>query len=353
MKLVFTFTDTVDLDTLSKDAIFRTTFTLPDEAQQLVGYEQRILRIAEIVGGLTDAALHVTCKEASINDQFIKPPSKTEKPSTVFGGTKAHAFCFQPPRMMRKARRQLFKVWLPIFPLMSQTIVLRSGIEWFPLDSKWPKIEEEKAYMDSLKALVDQVLVLLNADPKAQKYGGWTCAGYHPWRNDNTLISRHNKRIKRNAAERRKREREEERQKAREAKRKQQGLPPSETPETGAGRRFGAIPGVFKGVQFRSQLEIRLATELESRGVRWVYEPERLGEGNYLVDFYLPDYAVWIEAKGRFEARDHYLLKDVADYLNRERKERLYVFTSNKGYKVNPSGFREMSRKDFWKELLK
>lgn len=82
------------------------------------------------------------------------------------------------------------------------------------------------------------------------------------------------------------------------------------------------------GVQFRSQLEIRFATQLEQKEIQWIYESERLAEGNYLVDFHLPTLKCWVEVKGKFEARDHYLLQDVAEYLKRERNERLYVYTS-------------------------
>jgi hypothetical protein len=105
------------------------------------------------------------------------------------------------------------------------------------------------------------------------------------------------------------------------------------------------------GVQFRSQLEIRFVTELESRQIRWAYETERLGEGNYLVDFYLPDYKCWVEVKGVFEPRDDYLLKDVANYLNRERGERLLVYTQNKGFVVSLENFEDFPRKQFWEKL--
>ena len=123
-------------------------------------------------------------------------------------------------------------------------------------------------------------------------------------------------------------------------------------PSTGAGRRPGPIPGIFKGVQFRSQLEIRFAAELESRSIRWAYETERLGEGNYLVDFHLPDLKAWVEVKGRFEPRDNYLLKDVATYLKEARGERLFVYTSGACFLVYPSRFTEIKRKDFWERLL-
>jgi hypothetical protein len=101
------------------------------------------------------------------------------------------------------------------------------------------------------------------------------------------------------------------------------------------------------GVQMRSQLEIRFATEIQARGIEWIYEEERLSDGNYLVDFHLPKLKMWVEVKGKFEARDHFLLKDVAETLQ-ERGELLYVFTSSSPMKVTPDAFEKLPRKQFW-----
>ena len=45
-------------------------------------------------------------------------------------------------------------------------------------------------------------------------------------------------------------------------------------------RRIVSLPGVVKGVEMRSQLEVRFAEELERRGIAWRYEPERIGAGH-------------------------------------------------------------------------
>ena len=82
-----------------------------------------------------------------------------------------------------------------------------------------------------------------------------------------------------------------------------------------------------------------------------MYEVERLGDGNYLVDFYLPDHKCWVEVKGKFEPRDDYLLKDTAIYLARERGERLFVYTAGKPLEVDGTGFKELSRDAFWENL--
>jgi hypothetical protein len=213
------------------------------------------------------------------------------------------------------------------------------------------KTDYERQYANTIKVIAEQIVALLNTEPNP--YYRWWCRGFQPRWISKSLMTRHNKRMAKEWSEERKRQKQEERLKKRQARLEQAAARnPNDPPQTGAGRRVGAVPGIFKGVQFRSQLEIRLATELEERGVRWVYESERIGEGSYLVDFYLLDYKSWVEVKGAFEARDNYFLKEVAKILKDERGEKLYVFSQRKCYLVNPSGFKELSRAEFWKRLL-
>ncbi len=108
------------------------------------------------------------------------------------------------------------------------------------------------------------------------------------------------------------------------------------------------MPGVYKFTRFRSQLEIHLAKELDARQIRWFYEPERLGRGRYLVDFYLPDCKSWVEVKGRVDSRDHLYLREVADTVGRERHHRLFMYTRTRAFVVSAGGFREIAHKDFW-----
>lgn len=60
-----------------------------------------------------------------------------------------------------------------------------------------------------------------------------------------------------------------------------------------------AIPTKYAGRRFRSRLEARWAVFFDSLGIRWQYELEgyRLPSGNYLPDFYLPDWGAWAEVK--------------------------------------------------------
>jgi hypothetical protein len=128
------------------------------------------------------------------------------------------------------------------------------------------------------------------------------------------------------------------------------GLPKS--PRVRSGKRtVPAIPEVYKGVQFRSRLEVLFAQELEKRAIKWDYEPERIGGGRYLVDFHLPDLKCWVEVKGRFEARDDLLLPNVAGHLRSERSERLYLYMQTKAYLVTWKDFEPLTHDEFWQAI--
>ena len=116
-------------------------------------------------------------------------------------------------------------------------------------------------------------------------------------------------------------------------------------------RRIVSLPGVVKGVEMRSQLEVRFAEELEQRGIPWRYEPERIGAGHYLVDFYLPDFHTWVEVKGRYEFRDDLLLPNVAVNLKRDRGERLFLWMEAKAYLVGPKTFSPLTLDEFWEAI--
>ena len=108
---------------------------------------------------------------------------------------------------------------------------------------------------------------------------------------------------------------------------------------------------VYKGVLFRSRLEVLFAQELEKRQIKWAYEPERIGGGRYLVDFYLPDLKCWVEVKGRFEARDDLLLPNVAGHLKTGRGERLFLYMRSKAYRVGWKGFEPLTHAEFWEAI--
>lgn len=62
-----------------------------------------------------------------------------------------------------------------------------------------------------------------------------------------------------------------------------------------------AIPTVYAGTEFRSRLEARWATFLDSHHIAWQYEPETItlpSGAIYVPDFRLPELGTWIEVKG-------------------------------------------------------
>ena len=78
MKLTFTFTESSDLEILSRDDIYNTYFEFPDEASYLIGLRERVLGIAELVGQLTQVVLHITCKELDLLNNPVKlNPTRT------------------------------------------------------------------------------------------------------------------------------------------------------------------------------------------------------------------------------------------------------------------------------------
>ena len=356
MKLIFTFTDLPDLEGLSKDDIYRTAIEIPNDALHLIGCRERVIAIGQLVTPLTNGSLHLTCKELDLGDYPMKLVEVDAAHQMRFA-TRAAILYFERSYGRASYRRQL-KVWSPIDPIVPQQYLVRYGRnkrernslskQLLRLGTQWCKTTEEHAYAENLDQLAQQLLVLLNAEPVANPAFSWQCRGFHPWWPDNVLIDRHNDRAKRQMAQMQRQQKLDARRKEREEKLKADGITIPEVPQTGAGRRPGARPGIFKGVQMRSQLEIRFAAELEERGIRWVYEGAVLGEGGYLVDFYLPDLACWVEVKGRFEARDKILLREVSGDLKRDRRERLFVYGQSRAWIVNLSGFREIKHDQFW-----
>lgn len=359
MKLTFSFTNQADLSVLSADDVYKSHFELPDAIRYLIRYEERISAVAAAVGQLSSALVHLTCTELGIKNRPIKLVA-----DPADGRALNHEFkiaLVQFERDYGRGQSRQLKIYQPVSPVMPQLYFIsqgRSKRKRYSLSRNlqqmgdwWCKTETDRAYARTLSLLADQLLMLLNAEASPDAGGGWRCSGFHPWWTEKALIDRHNKRGKRQEAERRMRERQ--------AQRQAEIIPPKPAdqmivkPENGAGRRYGARPGKFMGVQMRSQLEIRFAAELQERGIQWVYEGEVLGDGGYLVDFYLPELNCWVEVKGQFEARDNYLLKEVAEYLKHERNHRLLVYTQTKSFVVNPSGFREVSHQQFWSVILK
>ena len=80
----------------------------------------------------------------------------------------------------------------------------------------------------------------------------------------------------------------------------------SPRPDPGKSRGKWSIPDVYKGIRFRSRLEVTWAKFFDVHHVQWAYEPEGFHIGNvyYLPDFYLPEIKTIVEVKGVLDATD-------------------------------------------------
>jgi hypothetical protein len=66
MKVTFIFTDTPDLQVLSHEDQYKSHFEFPDAALKMADCKERIVTIAELVGQLSHAVVHFTCKELDL-----------------------------------------------------------------------------------------------------------------------------------------------------------------------------------------------------------------------------------------------------------------------------------------------
>jgi hypothetical protein len=112
-----------------------------------------------------------------------------------------------------------------------------------------------------------------------------------------------------------------------------------------------AAPGVYKFTQFRSQLEIRFAKELDAREIKWFYEPERLGASRYLLDFYLPQFRAWVEVKGKVSSRDHDSLLALSVSLKQERRQRVFMWMDERAFSITEKGYETLTHEVFWTML--
>ena len=67
-----------------------------------------------------------------------------------------------------------------------------------------------------------------------------------------------------------------------------------------------SIPDWYKGIRFRSRLEITYAQFMDAHRIKWAYEPEGFGISGirYLPDFHLPDIKTILEVKGILDEHD-------------------------------------------------
>ncbi len=342
MKLVFIFSDMNAIQKQAEHGTVSTSLEIPDIVAWMPANNERIKILASSIAQLTKASLLISCKEFNLKNYpvHVRPDDKR----LDFG------FHDTIIRFYRSDRTHCqIRIVAPISSPYNY-MYARSGV--FPIQDTPGMGQQYRQYNKLVQDVVDNALVLLNSSSEPE----WYFEGFHPGLLNKAALTRANKAARAAIAKENRKAKQAQKLAEKMKQKAEQGIvpPPVSEPRTGAGRTIGARPGIYKGVQMRSQLEIRFAAELDERGIRWIYEGESVSEAGYLVDFYLPDLGIWVEVKGRFEARDRQVLPEVAKYLKTNRKHRLLVYTgSGACMLVNPSGFREIERKNFWGELLK
>ncbi|MBC8098205.1 MAG: hypothetical protein H7Y11_02070 [Armatimonadetes bacterium] len=346
-KLTFTFTTHPTIKETPVEARMSTSIKLPDAVKTLPDFRDQVLGIAHAMAYFTEYSLFVTCPEAELKHH---PVVQREVVSLA---KSSEAICLYFEGLINRLSNGDFKdrkrTRLYIYGRIRSP--LQRVNAKFSLDRVYHTAPEQ-TYIQHMRELTIPLLKLLNINNDK-----WWFEGFYPWQQQD----RQAKRTIKAGAKRRKAAAAAERQQARLAKKialqaekaQANGIPDGPTTH-GAGRMPGARPGIYRGVQMRSQLEIAFASDLDERGIQWVYEGEALGEAQYLVDFYLPALGAWVEVKGRISPKDRQVLPEVAKMLKTERQQRLLMYCGlSKCYVVNPSGFREIDNPHFWLELAK
>ncbi|MCU0499426.1 MAG: hypothetical protein MUF87_18910 [Anaerolineae bacterium] len=328
VKVTLTMTPYPDLAATPRDLRVSSSLTLPEDAKRREDLREQILAIAEHAAYFTQFSLFVSCKEAGLRDHPVSQKPEVNRWLAMRAIMFAFTHVFTYSQHTKHVKLHLpAPAEFPLYVKKQDKPLLLSSLE---------SSLKDQPYLIRIRAFIDGVTNLLSGEHHRAYF-----EGVHP----NYLQTRMIKRLNQHG-KKQKRERQQTRVTS---------TPPSETSTLphGAGRTIGARPGVYQGVQMRSQLEIRFASELDERGIRWVYEGEAIGPSQYLIDFYLPDLGVWVEVKGKLSARDRQGLPEVAQTLKNDRGEVVYLYTQDKCYRVNPSGLREIEQASFWQALRK
>lgn len=94
------------------------------------------------------------------------------------------------------------------------------------------------------------------------------------------------------------------------------------------------IGGRYKGIWMRSSWEREYAEHLDSKEIKWEYEPKRfsLGEGTtYTPDFYLPEIETYVEVKGYWwpKAKEKF-----EKFLKQYKSVKIIIEDNNKEWKL-------------------
>lgn len=190
MKLTFTFTDTPDLAALSKYDIYKTHFDFPDEALQLPDCEDRLLTIAQQVGELTQACLHVTCKEVGWRNKLIMIRDETNRKDKPMKLHETFHYTYLEFDLWHERKRRKLKIYGSYWKLFSpqnrekkilladRPQLMKSDGTILPRKTLLERFPYDVQAVALFEVLADSILGLINAND-----GQWVfysfCASAH------------------------------------------------------------------------------------------------------------------------------------------------------------------------------
>jgi hypothetical protein len=204
MKLSFHFTNTPNIDELPSFDVLHTHINLPDEAKYLIGYEDRLNLVIGHMAKLTQACLYVTCKELEYKREPIKTDANLQAPNVnLFVQPMTTLFTFRR-NLSRRTQSLKIRIYAPkdqdfpnsILSSIPRQITRRRTKQnvRIPvnLGDHWCKTEEQRIYANRVTEMVEQLLMLLNAEPIGSNETGWEFLGYFPYYYDENLRTKFN-----------------------------------------------------------------------------------------------------------------------------------------------------------------
>jgi hypothetical protein len=202
VKLTFIFTDEQHLKGLSKDLVFRTQFEIPDEALLSPDCEAHLLSIVQIVGQLSKATLHVTCKEIGWKERLVKQGKRPDSHSDYLRNTNdVIVIVFKRFDLSRgRSFTNLIKIFAPIsHPFKLHTVPTKGNPsvgnqQWLINDRKMN--DTNAAYFELINQIRDAALDLLKLEEPKYTNIKWDYFGFHPQWYEDSLRKRRNKQSK-------------------------------------------------------------------------------------------------------------------------------------------------------------
>ena len=117
-------------------------------------------------------------------------------------------------------------------------------------------------------------------------------------------------------------------------------------------RRIQAQPTRYKGIQFQSKLEARMAVFWDVLQFDWYYEPAtfQLSTGKYTPDFYLVDPELWVEVKPFYSKAAVAHLEELVERYNFETFLQCGLVVPNRARdRIQDGSVRVNQRQGVWR----